>query len=172
MKIAVFCSSSNSIEEKFLDLARHSGILLAKKQHTIVFGGAKIGMMGELARSSKKHNGKIIGVAPDFFDKNRHFSESDEFFSTKTMSERKQKMIDLSDAFLVLPGGVGTLDELLDILTIERVQEFSKPIYLLNFDNFFKPFLELFDHLINLNFAEKSDNLRIIKTLDELKTLL
>lgn len=155
MKICIYCSSSNHISNTYVPVAHETGRLLAEKGHTLVYGGCDIGLMGVLARSMHEHGGKVIGVIPEVL-KNVEgiaFELADELLITKTMQERKAIMFTKADAFLVLPGGFGTLEEFMEVLTLKQLRYHNKAITLINTDGFYDPLLELFEHFYRERFS-------------------
>ena len=148
MNIAVFCSSSNSIAEKYKQEAFQLGEKIAENGNTLIFGGATGGLMDSVAEGVLNKKGWIIGVIPYAVIKmNRQSTLSSELFSVETMNERKAKMKELSDAFIVLPGSYGTLDEMLDIIASGIVGEHKKPILIVNQDGFYDLFLQQIDNM-------------------------
>jgi hypothetical protein len=151
--ICVFCSSSNAVAPRFFAVAEEVGALLARRGLTLVYGGGNVGLMGALAQSAKKHGGRVIGVIPRFMvDKELAYAESDELLVVATMRERKERMESCADAFVALPGGWGTLEEVLEILTLKQLQQHTKPVVFLNIDGFYDPLLRMFDQLVELRF--------------------
>ena len=140
MNIGVFGASSSRLEPHFFDAAAEMGALLAKRGHTVVFGGGQEGLMGACAISAKKNGGCIMGIAPRFFDEPGFLLRScDTFLYTDTMAERKELMVEKSNAFLVLPGGIGTMDEFFEVITLKQIGRAEGPIVLLNTAGFYDP---------------------------------
>lgn len=147
LKIGIFCSSLDG-EKIFSEKARELGDLLANKNYSLVFGGGKLGLMGDLAKSVKRNGSSVISVIPSYLNKPHIiFDKSDEIYETKDLFERKKKLIELSDILIALPGGIGTLDEVFDVLALFALGETDKKIFLLNVSNFWSPLLELIQHL-------------------------
>lgn len=133
MKVCIFGASSNSLSEEYYTAAEKLGHLLAESGHTLVYGGSEKGIMRACADGIVESGGKLIGVAPSFFkDFGVLSSRCSEIIYSSTMSERKQIMEDISDAFIVLPGGVGTFDEFFETMTLKQLNIHSKPLALLN----------------------------------------
>ena len=154
MRICVFAASSNKPDQAYFDCAYELGCTLAKRGHGIVFGGGKQGLMGALARGVYKHGGEIIGVAPKFFNEpNVLFEHCNELIYPDTMRERKQIMDDLSHAWIVLPGGIGTFEEFFEVLTLKQLGRTNEPIVLLNVNNYFEPLMNLIDKSIEDKFV-------------------
>lgn len=143
MNVCVFCGSSTGLDPAYANAARETGSLLAAGNHTLVYGGGNIGLMGILADRVLQEAGKVIGVIPDFL-MNREVGHRGltELIVVQSMHERKKRMADLADVFLALPGGWGTLDELAEILTWRQLGLIHQPVGLLNVDKFFTPLVE------------------------------
>jgi len=141
MNICVFCASSSSIAPEFFDAAKELGSLIAKNGHTLVYGGGSGGLMGAVAGGALDNGGHVIGVAPKFFDEpGVLLKDKCEFIFTETMSERKAIMEDLADAYVCLPGGIGTFEEFFEVLTLKQLGRHSKSISLLNTRDYYDDF--------------------------------
>lgn len=141
MNICVFCASSSSIAPEFFDAARELGILIAKEGHTLIYGGGRDGLMGAVAYGALENGGHVIGVAPKFFDEPGVLLKDEcEFIFTETMSERKDIMMDMAEAFICLPGGIGTFEEFFEVLTLKQLGRHSKSISLLNTRDYYDDF--------------------------------
>ena len=139
-------SSDNTSDEDFAKKAYIFGKLLALRKLTLIYGGAKVGIMGALANGVLENGGKAIGVLPVFFQEKEIVHENlDELILVNSMHERKVKLIDMSDAFVALPGGFGTLDEISEVLTLSQLGKYKKPMGFLNIDGFFDHLLQFFD---------------------------
>lgn len=133
MKLCVYGASSSSIDKAYLNHGFELGKLMAERGHGLVFGGGDNGLMGAVARGVKSAGGEIIGVAPEFFSADGIlFTDCTKLIRTKTMRERKQTMEDLSDGFIMTPGGIGTFEEFFEILTLRQLMQTKKPIAVLN----------------------------------------
>lgn len=153
MKISVFAASSSKIAPEFFTAASELGKLIAQQNHKVVFGGGDIGLMGTLADSAMKYGGHVIGVIPDFMVKNGWAHNSiNETIVTADMNSRKKKIFEISDAVVSLPGGVGTLEELTEAITLKQLGLFNGPIVILNYNGFYNKLLEYFDQLASQNF--------------------
>ncbi|MBI3878031.1 MAG: TIGR00730 family Rossman fold protein [Verrucomicrobia bacterium] len=153
--LAVFCSSSNAVAPKFFAVAEELGALLAARKLTLVYGGGNIGLMGALAQSAKRHGGRVVGVIPRFMvDKELAYREADELLIVETMRERKAVIESRADGFVALPGGWGTLEEVLEALTHKQLQLHAKPVVFLNTDGFYDPLLAMFERLVELRFKK------------------
>lgn len=152
--VCVYCSSSTSIDPHFVTAARDLGRLLAAGGHQLVYGGASVGTMGELARAAQAGGGRVVGVIPStMVDREIAFEDADELIVTRDLRERKAIMEERADAFVALPGGFGTLEELLEVLTLRLLGLHTKPIVIVNVDGFYDALLSLFDELIAARFA-------------------
>lgn len=153
--VCVYCASSDHVDPLYFDHARQLGQGLAETGIALVYGGGRVGLMGEVARAVHAHGGKVIGVIPETMtDVEIAYHDADELIVTKTMRQRKQIMEDRADAFITLPGGFGTLEEISEMI-VGRILDFhDKPLVLLNSHGFYDPLLELFDHFIEHRFAK------------------
>lgn len=152
--ICVYCSASDLVDKMFFEEANKLATLIAQHNHTLVYGGGCVGLMGEVARTVQHHNGKVIGVIPEgLIKKEVGYDNADELIITKTMRERKGIMDDRSDAFVTLPGGFGTLEEISEMLTSKQLQFHDKPLVIVNTGGFYNPLLHFFEHMYNFNFA-------------------
>lgn len=170
MNICVYGASSKTIDNNYVLEGEALGTLMAKRGHKLVFGGGATGLMGAAARGMDKENGYIIGISPKFFDVDGIlYKNCSEIHYTETMRERKQLMEDLSDAFVVTPGGAGTFDEFFEILTLKQVGRHNKPIAILNTNGYYDHLLELIEVAIDGNFmtAENRNLYSVCRTPEE-----
>ncbi|SMG50720.1 hypothetical protein SAMN05661096_03723 [Marivirga sericea] len=155
-RITVFCGSSAGKNGKYSAQAFQLGKLLAQKNIGVVYGGAKIGLMGAVADGTLSENGEVIGVIPDFLQtKEVAHTELSEMIVVESMHERKLKMHDLADGFIALPGGFGTMEELFEILTWGQLGLHSKPVGLLNIEDFYQPLLEMLSQMTAQDFLKE-----------------
>ena len=141
MNICVYCASSDHISPEFFDAARELGALIAKNGHTLIFGGGSGGLMGAVGKGALENGGHVIGIAPKFFDEPGVLMKNEaEFIFTETMSERKAIMEEMADAFIALPGGIGTFEEFFEVLTLKQLGRHSKSISLLNTRDYYDDF--------------------------------
>jgi uncharacterized protein (TIGR00730 family) len=153
--VCVFCSSSNSVHPEFFKAATELGVEIARRNLTLIYGGGRLGLMGALATAATQHGGRVVGIIPDFMHASKlAFDDVDEMIITQGMRERKADMEIHSDAFVCLPGGFGTLEEILEILTYKQLALHDKPIVLVNTRGFFGPLLEMFDSVCRERFAK------------------
>ena len=153
--ICVFCASSESLDDLFKDIALELGRELGRRGIDLVYGGASIGLMGCLARGVHEEKGKVVGVLPEFFKtKDIEYSEADELIVTKNMRERKAVMDKRSDAFIVLPGGIGTLEEAMEILSMRQLRLTDKPLVFINTQGFYEGLRATFEEMVHLKFIK------------------
>lgn len=154
--VVVYSASSAAIDPIYIDAATRLGELLAKNNMTCINGGGNLGLMGAVIDSVLQHKGKVKGVIPKFMvDSGWGHSKLSEKIVTVTMHERKQKMADLSNAVIALPGGVGTLEELLEIITWKQLGLYKHPIVILNTNNYYSKLLAMFDNMIEQQFMHE-----------------
>lgn len=152
--ICVYCGSQAGADPTTLEAATRFGELLAASGVGLVYGGASIGVMGALARAVMENGGRAVGVIPDFLANVEVKMEGlSELIVTRSMHERKQIMFERSDAFVAMPGGIGTLEELVEMLTWAQLGRHQHPIILANLNGFWDPLVELLDHMIRQNFT-------------------
>lgn len=138
MRICVFGASGTALDKIYVDAVENLGEKLAVRGHSLIFGGGTNGLMGAAARGFKKGGGHITGVAPRFFDvPGILYKECDEFVYPDSMRDRKKYMEDNADAFIVVPGGIGTYEEFFEVLTLKQLARHAKPIALFNINGFF-----------------------------------
>jgi uncharacterized protein (TIGR00730 family) len=153
--VCVFCSSSDAIDSVFFDAANELGAWIAERHYTLVYGGSNIGLMGAVARAVHRHGGCVIGVIPQTIHaRGIAYLTADELIITKDLRERKATMEARADAFVALPGGFGTLEEVVEVITLKQLQTHAKPIILLNTNGFYDPLLILFEHFYEQRFAK------------------
>ncbi|MEV4480631.1 TIGR00730 family Rossman fold protein [Micromonospora coxensis] len=153
--ICVFCASSRTLDQRWLDLAAETGAQLARRGHTLVSGGGCVGMMGALADGARAAGGRTLGVIPQsLVDLEVADLASDELLVTESMADRKTLMIEKSDAFLTLPGGLGTLDELFEVWTTATLALHAKPMVLVDTDGFYRPLLDWLATLADQTFLK------------------
>ena len=157
--VCVFCGSKNGFDPTHEVSARRLGELMAERSVTLVYGGGRIGLMGVIADSILAKGGKAIGIIPEFLmDLEVGHESVTKQIITNSMHERKKRMFELSDGFVVLPGGLGTLDETLEIITWKQLQIHSKPIVVLNTNDFWSPLSNLVHCTVNGGFAHPAVN--------------
>ncbi len=161
-KICVFCGSSTGNDSAITESALHLADLFVEKEISLVYGAAKIGVMGIIAEAMLKHHGKVIGIIPQFLKKKEvvHLGLT-ELITTENMHERKLIMQEVSDGFMVLPGGFGTLEECFEIITWLQLGLHSKPIGLLNVNGFYDHLLGLLETMVKRGFL-KMENYELL----------
>lgn len=153
MTVCIFAASSSRIDSEYVAVAATLGSLLAHEGIDVVFGGGGIGLMGKLADAVLENGGKITGVIPAFMkEEGWGHNELTEMIITPDMSERKKKMFSMSDAVVALPGGIGTLEELTEAITLKQLSLFNGPIIILNTNGYYDSLLKFIDHMISNNF--------------------
>jgi uncharacterized protein (TIGR00730 family) len=164
--LCVYCSSSDRIDPKYAAAATALGTEMVRQGWDLVYGGGKTGLMGATARAVKAAGGRVVGVIPEFMKaKELAFDEADELVTVITMRERKLLMEARADAFVALPGGWGTLEEILEILTLRQLDVVRKPCVFLNQDGFYDDLLRLFDRMLADKFFKPS-NLDLFRVTD------
>ncbi len=153
--LTVYCSSSTRLDPDFHEPAKIVGRELAQRGITLVYGGGGIGLMGELARTIHEHHGKIVGIITHTLnDKERGYVQCDEYMVVDTMQQRKHQMMQRGEAFLILPGGVGTYEEFFEVLAARIVGEHTKPIGIVNSHGYFDPLIDMINHGIEHQFIK------------------
>ena len=172
MNICVYGSSSSKIEKKYIDSAYNLGRAIVKNNHTVVYGGGAEGVMGAVARGAYEEKGKIIGIAPSFFKVDGSlFDKCTKFIYPDTMRERKKILEDMSDAFIIAPGGIGTYDEFFEILTLKQLSRHNKPIAIFNVEHYYDDIINMLENIAKKHFmTEKSLNL--FKVFDDYKKII
>ena len=171
-RITVFCGSSFGSDEIFTTQARLLGEALAKRNIELVYGGANVGLMGAVADSVLNYGGKAIGVLPYFLQSKEIAHENlSELILVETMHERKTKMNELCDGVIALPGGFGTLEELFEMLTWAQLGLHTKPIAILNINNFYDPLLEMLKTMVEKGLL-KEINRKMLLVSDNIDDLL
>ena len=173
MKVAVYCSAKNVIPEEYLQLGDTLGTWLAQHGHALVYGGATGGLMTRISNAVRSAGGYVIGVVPErVIQVGRLADNCNELYKVPTMSNRKQKMKDLADCFVCLPGSYGTLDEMFDVIASGTVGEHNKPVFILNYKGFYNGIKAEVEHMRTLNFLPKKDTYSpvFVETIEALTT--
>jgi uncharacterized protein (TIGR00730 family) len=156
--VCVFCGSSTPPDTRYPDAARALGALLAQRDIGLVYGGGSVGLMGELADAALASGGRVTGVIPvGLFSREIGHTGLSELREVGSMHERKQLMYDLSDAFIALPGGLGTLEELAEVATWSQLGLHSKPIVLLDVDAFWEPLVSQLDRMVSVGLLKQAN---------------
>jgi hypothetical protein len=162
--VCVYCGSGPGTNPHFIEAAVALGKSLAQNNVGLIYGGGSVGLMGAVATSTLDHGGTVTGIIPDFLTTREHaLSRVQEMIVTRDMHERKRLMFERSDAFVALPGGVGTLEELVEQLTWQQLGRHSKPILLANIDGFWEPLLALLTHMRTTAFIRPTLAVDVLK---------
>ncbi len=170
--IAVYCGHQFGTNPKYEQDARIVGEILAKNGIRMIFGGGDVGLMGTVATAALVNGGEVIGVSTnDVLARQEPAHPEIRVKVVDGVNERKQLMYNMSDAFIILPGGIGTLNELSDIMTMQQIGETQKPLFFLNTGNFWQPLSELIKHMMSAGFIENMDDYRMYNadSADELE---
>ncbi|MCQ2567310.1 MAG: TIGR00730 family Rossman fold protein [Mogibacterium sp.] len=168
MNITVFCGAVTGNDPAFKETATELGRWMAENGHALVYGGGKAGMMGAVADGVLDNGGKVIGVTPGFFvDRDEIHSDLTELIVVKNLSERRNEMMELGDAFVALPGGMGTLDEISEIIANNRLRQFdtasgTKPAILMNVNGYYDTLLDHFKNMMDKGYYRYDENDNII----------
>lgn len=170
--VCVFCGSSSAVAEGYKEAANALGQTFAKQGIRLVYGGGQVGIMGITADAVLQNGGEVTGIIPEFLHA-LEIAKLDltELVRVDTMHTRKQLMAERSDAFVVLPGGYGTLEELFEVLTWRQLNLHNKPIIILNTDGFWTPLVSMIDHIIDQGFA-RSENRALLTIVDEVEQVV
>jgi uncharacterized protein (TIGR00730 family) len=161
--VCVYCGSSAGVDPTFAAAARALGKILAENRIRLVYGGGSVGMMGALAGSVLSHGGSVTGIIPEFLVNKEHMlAGAQEIVVTRDMHERKRVMFERADAFVALPGGVGTLEELIEQLTWAQLGRHRKPILLANIAGFWDPVCDPHDHMKARGFIHSANRLNYL----------
>jgi uncharacterized protein (TIGR00730 family) len=161
--VCVYCGSGKGINPAYALTARKLGKALAKDDIRLVYGGGSLGLMGEVAKATLGAGGKVTGIIPEFLGaREKMLKDVDELIVVEDMHVRKRLMFERSDAFVALPGGIGTLEELVEQLTWSQLGRHDKPIVVANIDGFWNPFLDLLTHMTGETFIRPGLDVRFI----------
>ena len=175
MRISVFCGASLPHSEQITEAARQLGRAIARGGHTLLYGGSNLGLMGVTSGAALQEGGRVVGVIPTFFsDDIIHSQPVTELVRVRSMAERKEYLIAHSDAFVSLPGGIGTLDEVSEVMVANQLQHLNKPMVLLNLDGFYDPFLAQLRVMHDAGFIRKGaeTSLHAVASVEECLTCL
>ncbi len=151
--ICVFCGASQYVDEEYFKLSKVCGAAIAGRGYRMVYGGGGVGLMGSTAMAAHEAGGAVLGIIPEFLREIEDVLEVIEHRIVKDMRSRKQEMYEESDAFIVLPGGVGTLEEAIEILSWMRLHLHAKPMVFVDTDGYWAPLMQLLHHTIKTNFS-------------------
>jgi len=173
--LTIYCSSSQKIDKKFYKIAREIAEIISKYKIKVIYGGGNRGLMGEIARTLTKLKREVIGIIPKFLIKKEEANiKVTHLKIVSNMSKRKENLFKLGDAFLILPGGTGTLEELIEVLSWKNLKLHNKPIIFFNFDNYWSPLIKQFDKIIKNKFGNKNlqNKFQVIKNSKEFNKIL
>lgn len=166
--ICVFCGSSSGSKEEYTAKAHALGLLFVEKGITLVYGGSNVGLMREIADTMLEAGGKVIGVMPhNLIEREVAHKGLTEFHVVETMAERKAVMDQLSDAFIAMPGGIGTLDEIFEVMSWNQLELITKPVALLNVLGYWDQLIAFLDHSVDQRFVKAEHRLNLIAESDE-----
>lgn len=175
MNITVYLGANEGNDPFLKETVRELGAWIGTNGNTLIYGGSKSGLMGELAESVLQAGGKVIGVEPQFFiDAGFVYDEITELITTKDMSERKAKMIELGEAFIAFPGGTGTLEEITEVMSKVSLKHLDAPCILYNLNGYYDSLKQLLEHMIemDLSSAEKQEGIYFAEDLEEIQRIL
>lgn len=170
--VCVYLGSSGRCDDLYKEASHKLGKLMADADMSLVYGGGRVGLMGILAESVMKHGGKVIGIIPEHISKREvSFEGITELHVVDSMHTRKQMMVNRSDAFVVMAGGIGTLDELCEVMTWKQLGIHDKPIIICNVGGYWTPFIDMIDNVINGKFMREEDR-RLITVVDSVEAII
>lgn len=175
MNITVYLGATEGNDSFLKEAVRELGAWIGTNGNTLVYGGSKSGLMGELAESVLQAGGKVIGVEPQFFiDAGFVYDEITELITTKDMSERKAKMIELGDVFIAFPGGTGTLEEITEVMSKVSLKHLDAPCILYNLNGYYDSLKQLLEHMIEMDLSseEKQEGIYFAEDLEEIQRIL
>ena len=162
--VCVYCGSGPGSSPRFVEAALALGKIFAENDIRLVYGGGSVGLMGAVAKSTLDHGGLVTGIIPDFLrSRENMLTRVQEMIVTPDMHERKRLMFEHSDAFVALPGGVGTLEELVEQMTWQQLGRHTKPVLLANIDGFWEPLIALLAHMRETEFIRATMDIDILK---------
>jgi uncharacterized protein (TIGR00730 family) len=173
--LCVYCGSSRTLDPKYYSAAEQLGRGMVERGWGLVYGGGHAGLMGSVARSVKQTGGYVVGVIPEFMkERELAYHEADELLTVTTMRDRKRLMEERAHGFVTLPGGIGTLEELTEIMTLRYLNRLPKPLVLLNQDGFYDDLLRFFGRMVEERFKSPglSDLITVADTVDDIWPLL
>ena len=172
--LTIYCSSSDKLDKKYFKLTEKIGSFLAEKSIKIIYGGGNSGLMGKLSQSAYNKGGKVIGIIPKFLiNKEQINNNTDQTIVVKNMAERKKKLYEMGDSFLILPGGSGTIEELTEIISWKFLGLHNKKIIIFNFKSYWDDLFKIYQNSKDNNFGNKKLQIicEHIRTFQELKKI-
>ena len=173
--ITIYCSSSNKISKTYKKLANNLGLYLAKNNINLVYGGGSNGLMGEVAKSVRLNGGFVTGVIPKFLKITENvYQDANETIVVNSMSKRKELLYKKADAFIALPGGPGTIEEITEIISWFNLGLHCKPVILFNYNEFWEPLIRMYKKIYREKFIEKKHNkiFYSVKNMSEIKKII
>ena len=173
--LTIYCSASNKIDKKFFKMSKEVAQIISNYQIKVIYGGGNVGLMGVIAKTLADLKKEVIGVIPKFLIKKEKVSlKINKLKIVSSMSKRKEYLFKLGDAFLILPGGTGTLEEVIEVLSWKTLKLHNKPIIFLNFDNYWSPLIKQFEKIIENKFGNKNlqNQFQVIKNPKQLNQIL
>lgn len=174
MNITVYLGAQYGNDDKIIHLAEELGTWIGQ-HHTLVYGAGKNGLMGVVADAALQQGGDVIGVIPNFMvDLELEHPGCTEIYRTTNMHERKLMMVEMGDAFIALPGGSGTLEEITEIISLKRLERVHGPCIIFNYEGYYDPLKQLLDRMVDFDFttSESIEKLHFPTTLDQIKEIL
>jgi uncharacterized protein (TIGR00730 family) len=173
--VTVFCSSSDAVAEEHFERAVELGTLIGDRGWSLVFGGASVGLMGALAKAAKKAGAYVIGVMPEFLVARGVAKENcDELVLTRDLTTRKATMAERGDAYIALPGSIGTLEELVEQMALKGLKQHTKPVILVNPDGYWDPFMDMLHKMVDQQFLKEEmlGLLTVVSDVDDISLAL
>ena len=155
--LTIYCSASKNLDQKFYAMAKETAEIISNYNIKVIYGGGNVGLMGEIARTLTSFKKDVIGIIPKFLvKKEKKNLDLTKLKIVTNMTKRKEYLFKLGDAFLILPGGTGTLEEVIEVLSWKILKLHKKPIIFLNYNNYWSPLIKQFDKIINNKFGNKN----------------
>ena len=173
--ITIYCSSSNKINKKYFKIAYNLGKYLSSKKINLIYGGGSNGLMGEIARSMQQNGSFITGIIPKFLETEENMNrKANKLIVVKDMATRKKLLFEKGDAFIALPGGPGTIEEITEIISWYNLGLHKKPIILFNHDNFWNPLIKMYSKTYKKNFVDRNYNklFYVLKNFSDIKKII
>ena len=172
MRICLYGAGSTSIKPKYIEESYRLGEEIAKRGHALVFGGGSTGVMGAVSKGAIDNKGKVIGIAPEWMEDFEGICrDCDEFIYTESMDERKKLFLKNSDAFIIAPGGIGTLDEFFEIIVLKKLKQHNKKIILFNLFDYYDPMLEMLDFMLKEGVVREEIDKNTFKIADSIEKI-
>ena len=173
--LTIYCSSSQKIDKKFYKMAKEIAEIISKYKIKVIYGGGNLGLMGEISRTLIKLKTEVIGIIPKFLIKNEEANiKITHIKIVPNITKRKENLFKLGDAFLILPGGTGTLEEVIEVLSWKNLKLHNKPIIFFNFDNYWSPLIKQFDKITKNKFGNKNlqNKFQVIRSTKDFNNIL